>query len=217
MPVRKIPPNYRSTTASVSTEKMGRPINAESSLERDFLVILDFDVNVLKFEEQPLTIDFKDNNGISHKYTPDFLVHYRDDIVPATDMQPLLCEIKYRKDLFANWKILKPKFKAARLFATARQWKFQIITENEIRTPFLKNAKFLRPFRNQLTNWEHFEIINGLLNDLRVTTPQEILAAYNADKWKQAEILPTIWHMTARRIIKTDLTFALNMQSEIWI
>ena len=216
MPVRKIRPNYRSTTASVSTNKMNRPVGAESSLERDFLVILDFDVNVLRFEEQPLTIEFEDEKSCLHRYTPDFLVYYRADIVPAQSMKPLLCEIKYRKDLFANWKILKPKFKAARAFAKENEWEFRIITEHEIRTPYLKNAKFLRPFRNQPTNWEYFEILTGMLNEFRVATPQAILAAYSDDKLKQAEILPSLWQMVANRIVKTDLTVLLTMRSEIW-
>lgn len=180
------------------------------------MVLLDFDVNVLKFEEQPLTIEFQDAAGMRRTYTPDVLIHYRRDITPAKQMLPLLAEVKYRRDLFKNWNELKPKFKAARAFARAQGWQFQILTENEIRTDFLLNARFLRSYRSQLTNAEHFELLLDLMHELRTATPAQILAAYSSDRWEQAAILPSLWNLLARRLIKTDLTVKLTMDSELW-
>lgn len=190
---------------------------AESGLEKDFITILDFDVNVENYEEQPLKIEFTDKDGSPRSYTPDFFVRYRRDIVPAKLMKPLLCEIKYRKDLFTNWHILKPKFKAARSLAKGNDWEFKIITEIEIRGAFLENAKFLRPFWMHETNWEHHDILSNLLREMREATPHQLLLAYSEDKWKQAELLSSIWHLLARRMIKTDLNDLLTMNSPLWL
>ena len=216
MPVRIIKPNYRNITAAVASSKMKRSLMAESSLERDFLITLDFDLNVKYFEEQPLTLKFEDKDGDARSYTPDCYVEYRKDISPADKMKPLLCEVKYRSDLFADWHLLKPKFKAARAFARQQGWEFRIFTEVEIRRPYLENAKFLRPFRKYETNWEHYKILTGLLNDLRVASPSQILLAYSEDRWKQAEILSSLWNLIAQRIIRTDLKEPLTMESELW-
>jgi hypothetical protein len=102
MPVRPIKPNYRNITAAVASSKTTRSIMAESSLERDFLIMLDFDIGVKYFEEQPLRLEYNDAYGSSRSYTPDVYVEYRTDISPADRMKPMLCEIKYRSDLFAN-------------------------------------------------------------------------------------------------------------------
>ena len=216
MPVRIIKPNYRNITAAVSSSKTKRSAMAESSLERDFLITLDFDVNVKFFEEQPLTLKFTDHDGDARSYTPDMYVEYRSDIAPANRRKPLLCEIKYRSDLFAGWHLFKPKFKAARAYARGQGWEFRIYTEVEIRCPYLDNAKFLRSYMKHETNWEHYEILTGLLKDLRQACPTQVLLAYSEDRWKQAEILTSLWHLIAKRIIRTDLTLPLTMNSDLW-
>lgn len=50
----------------------------ESTLERDFLIRLEVDPNVLAVESQPFTIEYVDN-GKKRVYTPDFLVTYKHD------------------------------------------------------------------------------------------------------------------------------------------
>lgn len=216
MPVRIIKPNYRNITAAVASSKTRRSAMAESSLERDFLILLDFDVNVKFFEEQLLTLNYADSDGNARSYTPDMYVEYRTDITPANRMKPLLCEIKYRSDLFEGWHLFKPKFKAARAYAKQKGWEFKIFTEIEIRRPFLENAKFLRPFLKYETNWEHYDILTGLLADLRQASPAQVLLAYSEDKWEQAEILSSLWHLIAKRIIRADLSRPLTMDSDLW-
>jgi hypothetical protein len=57
----------------------------------------------------------------------------------------VLYEVKYRDDLRAHWQDYRSKFKAARRYACTQGWVFRLITEREIRTPYLKNATFLGP------------------------------------------------------------------------
>lgn len=144
MPVRKIPKNYRSVTGLVASELNAKQTAFESSLERDFMLLLEFDPDVLFYEEQLVRIDYLSVDGQTRQYTPDILVTYRQTSTYTMLKPPLLGEIKYRRDLFEQWQELKPKFRAARRYAKDRDWNIKIITEVEIRTPYLKNVKFLR-------------------------------------------------------------------------
>ena len=52
MPVRQIPPQFRSLTGRFASGKVRRAVAFESSLERDLELLLEFDPRVLEFEEQ---------------------------------------------------------------------------------------------------------------------------------------------------------------------
>jgi len=60
---------------------MQRTIQYASSIERDLLFFLEFDQTVLHYHEQPLCMSQTLADGISHRYTPDFLLHYADEQV----------------------------------------------------------------------------------------------------------------------------------------
>ena len=77
MPIRKIPKNYRNITGIAPYNKAIGIAAYESSLERDFLTLLEFDSNVQHFEVQPITIEWFDPAGKKHIYTPDVLVYYQ--------------------------------------------------------------------------------------------------------------------------------------------
>lgn len=61
MPVRKIPMNYRNVTGVFPSLKSIGSGAFESTLERDFLTILDFDYEVNNFEVQPVKIEYMMN------------------------------------------------------------------------------------------------------------------------------------------------------------
>lgn len=217
MPVRKIPRSRRSLTGRVAKRTCDTSPMFESSLERDLFIILDFDPSVLSFEEQPLRISFTDNQGRPHTYVPDVLIHYRPDSVTNIQRPPLLGEVKYRQDLFNNWKELKPKFKAARAFSREQGWqRFRIFTENEIRTPYLDNAKFLRGFINIEHDQDEVDMLLGALSALPNTTPQSLLLACSDSEMHRAELMPSLWRLVALNYIGYDLDEHLTMESPIW-
>ena len=59
MPVRKIPKNYRSVTGTFPSYKNKRNIFYESLLERDFYLLLEFNDDVISYEEQPFRIYYQ--------------------------------------------------------------------------------------------------------------------------------------------------------------
>nr|WP_299245561.1 TnsA endonuclease N-terminal domain-containing protein [uncultured Halomonas sp.] len=213
-PVRIIGTNRRSLTGQVAFQH-GRARAFESSLERDFFMLLDFSSGIEEVEEQPLTIRFVNKHGQRRQYTPDVLVTY-DDGKP-----PVLYEVKYREDLRANWAALKPKFQAALRYCRERDWQFHIVTEREIRgSCVLNNARFLRAYRdyprNEITNATATHLARTLAM-LGETTPQTLLIAAYACEENRMSALGVLWYMVANGRVHTNPLHPLTMESPIWI
>lgn len=214
MPVRTIPKNSRSLTGKVIDFRSHRGVSFESALERDFYVLLDFDPAVTDFEEQPVSIAYQDPVGVRRTYTPDVLVHYRPEA--RRDHRPVLYEIKYRDDLRTHWQEYRPKFKAARRYAHTQGWVFRLITEREIRSPYLKNAKFLRQYHDREPDRGDRHRLLTFLAVQGETSPETLLASLSPDRWEHARFLPVLWSLIAIGEIGSDLTVPLTMHSCIW-
>src|SRR2546428_12505838 len=145
MPVRTVPKNYRSLTGLVPNTRTQSMTAFESSLERDFLLLLDLDPDVEFYEEQPVKITYHDESGRPRIYTPDVLVRYRIDPLQASHTQPHLCEVKYRDDLRQYWAGCRPKFPAPPPHARQRGWRFRGGTGPAERTAYLAHVESLRP------------------------------------------------------------------------
>lgn len=214
MPVRKIPKNYRNVTGIAAHGKADGPAAFESTLERDFIALLEFDPHVASFEVQPVKLKWQDDKGVARSYTPDVLVTFygREELFPL-----ILYEVKYRSELKRAWPDLRPKFKAAIHYAKANGWRFKLVTEVEIRSPYLQNARFLLPFlRQALPSTEDQQCLLVQLASLEQTTPAELLTILSNDQWEQARLLPALWYLVATQQVGIDLEQALTMSSPIW-
>lgn len=212
MPIRKIPKNYRNVTGVLTNPNTRTRHAFESTLERDYLLLLNFNNHVVSYDEQPVKISWKDSSNQEKSYTPDVLVNYHD-------ASSTLVEIKYRSELLEKWAELKPKFKAAIAYCRSRGWRFKIITEVEVRRSELKNIKFLNGYINLNSNDDFDSKCNKLLEiiyDLVQTTPEEVLNRVSMDKMAQAELIAALWFLTATQQINVDLSEPLTMKSHIW-
>lgn len=212
MPVRKIPKNYRNVTGRAASDKAEGTAAFESTLERDFITLLEFSCHVKSFEVQPVTINWIDDKGLARRYTPDVLVHYS-----TVGMLPELVEVKYRQDLERYWIELKPRLKAGIRFARTQGWRFKIMSELEIRTPLLNNARFLLPFlRNGPPPEADMDLLYSKLRQLGQSTPQFLTTAIFQDEWHRAQLIPSVWYLVAKRIIGADFDQPVTMASNIW-
>jgi len=217
MPVRQIGKSYRNLTGQIVSLKNNRQIAFESGLERDLISILEFDILVDEYEEQPLAVDYQTNLGNWSSYTPDFLIRWRTGIFGDKHSSNWLCEVKYRQDLFENWAKYKPKFKAARRYAHKHGMVFRILTENEIKTPVLENARFFLRYKNVQTHPFYEEKLLFWIHELRETTPQGLLEAAFNSKVEKAKAIPTLWKLLLDRRIATDFNRPMSMNSKIWL
>lgn len=221
-PARVIRPSRYSVTGRVATEKSDKSQDAESSLEHDFLLLLEYDWRVEKFASQPITLRWEDATG-RHRYTPDAVARYTDVAMREDpSLQLTLFEVKPREVLKRDWRELKPRFRAAIAWTREYDYRFRIVTEREIRTPFLDNVRFLMMFRGKrmtrnpgLTGeiqWRIRETLHGL----KRSTPRELLNAITTVPHYQAEYVPWIWYLLNCGLIGCDLAKPLGMTSEIW-
>jgi hypothetical protein len=213
MPVRKIPKNHLVVTGSFASRKNAQMDGFESLLEKEYMLLLDFDEHVERFEAQPVTIPV---SGIPKGYTPDVLVYFYPDAITGDSSKPLLTEIKHTDDLKRNAEKYATKFAAAEQYALENNWEFRITTQNDIRIPQLANIKFLREYRNIEPSIEDTAKLIHLVKNLGgTTTPTTLLEQLIVNEDDQLHWLPVIWHSILTRELIADLDKPLNHDSII--
>lgn len=223
MSARKIRPSRYSVTGYVATTKAPGAQEAESSLEHDFLTLLEYDRRVERFRAQPFSIEWRDARRRLRRYTPDVIVKYS---FPAMEDEPhlrtTLFEVKPEKLLRRDWAELRPKFRAAIGWAREHDCRFHIVTEREIRTPYLANVRFLLGYRSRFLRDDpgligaRQRLILDTLSRLKRSTPRELLEAATPDRTLRAELIPWVWNLVNQRLIGVDLAKPLTMASSIW-
>jgi len=228
MPVRTIRPNYRSVTGKVNLGPPHGMVPFESTLERDFLVLVALDPGLAAIESQPLKIPYRRPNGRRTNYYPDYRVVLGPAVAPDLRRAPFLrgestviAEIKYWADLKKNWEELRPGFEACREYcraetAAGRPCVFRIYTERRIRTPFLRNVHDLRSHRRTVERDEVLRRILLYLNRRPHSTPTELLATLAETPTDRNLLLAQLWRAVAIGLVQTDLTQPLRMDSAIW-
>jgi hypothetical protein len=197
MPVRRIPLSPCSHIIGRQPFIPGsRPVWHESTLERDFVILCRFDPEVIGIEEQPVAIPWNDDCGRSHRYTPDFRVLRRSHIE--------IVEIKYRDDLWKNWALYKPKFRAAIAWTQQRGMLFRIRTDRHIRQPRLQNAKRLVPRLHDTVEPNHQNHILTIAGKQQPIAFKDLVEQAVTRACPHESILFAIWVLLARRHLVTD-------------
>ncbi|AZA78721.1 hypothetical protein EG347_15010 [Chryseobacterium sp. G0186] len=212
--MRKIGLTYRSLSGIFFSTKNNRGVQFESSLERDFLYMLEMDQSVVSFLEQPFTLKYRDARNKVRRYTPDFLYH----IKCLKSSKSFVIEIKYQEDLEKNFDIYVSKFEAAKAFCEENNYEFKILNEKDIRNDYLLNCKFLHGYKyNKVDPKEPFiELLLVNINQLGVTTPRKLIefSCQNIDK--QMELIYYIWYMISTHKIQCLWSVSITMDSNIW-
>ena len=210
-PVRPLKLARRSLSGRVALGA-GGTAGYESSLERDWLIALDFDWRVKRIQEQPYTLSYL-HEGKRRRYTPDVLAEFED----AGAEWVVVYEVKAHEDLRENWKAHRPRYKAAVSDCRSKGWRFRIVTERDIRTPYVGNIKFLRRYRNLPEQLLHRQALLYTLRALGETTPQALLAATWSDHERRLAALPELWRLIAIRVVAAVLHGPLTMATRIWL
>lgn len=216
--VRKIGLRYSSLSGSFFSAKNNKEVQFESSLERDFIYLLEMDWIIESYHEQPVTIHYSDSENKKRTYTPDFLFYWHPHFSTLGN-KPVLVEIKYKDDLEKNNFEYTPKFIAAEEFCKLNGYEFKVLTENDIRTEYLENCKFLYKYKKNSFDHSHHDIQLLLKNmcELVSTTPRELMQVSARDKYKQMELIYYIWYMVSKNIIRCVWEHPLTMDSSIWL
>lgn len=213
--MRKIKPTRRSVSGFYSFRGESS-IAFESTLERDFVMRQEFNVNVLDIIPQPAIIPFT-KNGRSYEYTPDFLVYYRLSKIGYTpDPTPLLVEVKPRSEIQAHWSEWRDKFRAAFRYAKEQGYEFRIYDESRIRTKSLDNIRFLERYKRMQFPFEESQAVIETVKQMGNAPFHYLLSRHFMGLYK-AEGIAHVWHLLATRQLDCDITLPLNDFTELWI
>jgi hypothetical protein len=136
VPVRQVSNRGGNIIGRFPSLKLGRMVDFESLIERDLLFLLDFELDVEFFEEQPLTIEYL-WNGKLLSYTPDFhVIRNGQNILVECKPEQLVQSARNQR-----------KIAAARAWCAAEGWIYQLVTDKQLRSGYrLRNVKHLTQF-----------------------------------------------------------------------
>jgi hypothetical protein len=207
LPVRKIPKNYLGVTGGFASRKNGRMLGFESLLEKDLFVLLEYDDEVLSFEEQPVRIPL---NGKGRSYVPDVVIHYRQKS-SSRIRKPNLTEVKAAEDLKKNKAKYANKFAVAKRWASGKGWVFQTRSDKDIRGLRLDFLKFLREYHCIEPDPADISQVFAVLGQLGgCASFKNLLHALCSSEEAQLMTIPVIWHMAATRQLIVDLDQAVT-------
>lgn len=206
MATRKIKKSYISCTGYFASVKNKKLITFESTLERDFFTILEFDSNVKSYEEQPMTVKYNFDDDEIRKYTPDVLVKY-------TDGTKKLFEVKYANDLQDKNLVYKLNT-LKKYFSENENIDLNIFTDKEVAQSILNNYKFLYKFAS-LKPSKKTTIIEKTIVENSPLSIKELLHKLSTNKNEQLFFIPYIWNYLYKNIylIEHELlhtTFTMN-------
>lgn len=224
---RKIGPKSSSLSGKFVSRKQGnKTIQFESSLERDFILLCEFDNRIIQYIDQPVKIKYIDSKGKKRFYTPDFYLKFSD----SSKFSEII-EIKYSDDLNNNFHLYKEKFNQATLFCKNNSLNFRVLTEKNIRIGqelYLKNIKFLLNYReffrnveqNNIGNHYNIDVCINLINLLRGTNNisiNSLITLHNKRYAINNEIVKYAWFLISNNYVRCDLNNTLNKNSIIWV
>lgn len=214
VPARRKVGNTRISVSGLYPFKKDSAVAFESTLERDFLIRLEIDPNVLAVESQPFTIEYIDN-GKKRVYTPDFLVTYKhDNYLPF--IPPKLVEVKPAAELEQNLNLWKTRYRAAMTICKEEGWKFHIAHEGRIRDQLWLNAMFLQKYRKMNFSFTDSKHLIDYVRDREVVTFDTLLARHFSGKWDRANGISQIWYLVAQGYLVCDLSLPLQPSTELW-
>ena len=204
--VRKIGPTRCSVSGYYSFRNTSS-IPYESSLERDFVMLHEFDDNVIEIISQPVSIPFA-LNGCNYQYHPDYLVLFQN-----CTRSGMLVEVKPESKWRENWRIWRTKWKAAARWAKERNFLFHIYDESRIRGQELENIKILNSFKRTAFNEQEMQKAYDFIHGSGMISVADYLVQFPvAQHARQSQLL---WQLLAKRVLVTDLSLPLNKNSMI--
>lgn len=163
MPAREVSNRGGNVIGHFPSLKLGRMVDYESLIERDFIYLLEYEQDVTWYTEQPLTIPYRHQDK-DLAYTPDFYV--------VRSGRNVVVECKPEK--FADSEENRPKFDAARAWCADNGCAFRVVTDAHLRSGYrLQNVKFLVQFARYRIEQEMQDRIRAFL----ATTPPPVTVA----------------------------------------
>ncbi|MBN1220301.1 MAG: TnsA endonuclease N-terminal domain-containing protein [Anaerolineae bacterium] len=193
MPVRNPSNRYgRNIVGKFPSLKLGRMVVFESRIEQDQIYLMEYDQNVVFYEEQPFTIEYQ-YEGRLYKYTPDFRV------VEVSGRHTL---VECKPQRFINKDDNQRRFEAGQQWCAGHSWEFRVVTDQDARVGFrLENIKMLWQFARYKVSPDMKARIYAALNTDNVLTLDGLAARIDPNNPRSA-VVP-IFHLLFHHELET--------------
>jgi hypothetical protein len=213
MPVRKVSNRGGNITGSFPSLKMEPlEIDYESTIERDLLPFLEFDLTVRKYYAQPMVLSSTDSDEKTHKYIPDFLV------LRVSGKEIIECK---PKDLLDHQHTLQ-QIQIGQDWANANSHDFVMVTDTDLyKDHTLANLKlFWRYARLKVPTVIVATCIAHLKKCMEATSFEDLTIYLSSLPDTQGtqqpfEQAPFIYSLLFRHVLQVDLTKPITSTSLI--
>ena len=206
---RKLKKNYRSITGYFPSVKNNISIGFESKLEKTFFLMLEFDDDVLAYQEQPQIKIVLD--GRKKTYSADCFIKRVDSSI----LRDTLVEVKYTSELEKEKEYFEKKFKAIRQATDELDLGFIIFTEEDYSDDYISNLDFLYRYITQAREKAYDAKIKTLLKDKKLSA-KDIAEQISESPTELMLISNAIWGLVADKQLSTDLhSSQVDMNSKV--
>jgi hypothetical protein len=174
----------------------GAHVGYESWLERDHVMLLDFDPEVIAIAAQPFWLRWRDGSGRSRRHAPDLFARMGDGSAVVIDVRPD-DRIELRD---------AEAFEATRRACGLAGWRFvRVGVPDPVRTA---NVAWLSRYRHQRCGSP--DVARLLLKAFAEPAPLMSGAAVAGDP---LAVLPVLFHLMWRHVLEADLAARLTAGS----
>lgn len=175
-------------------------VGFESWLERDHVMMLDFDSAVVAIAAQPFWLSWSDASGSTVRHAPDYFARRADGSAVVVDCRP----IERRRDRD------RAKFEATRRICARLGWEYRLVSSVE---PILVgNMRWLAGYRHP--RYDH-PVVAGLLVEI-FATPLGLMdgAARVGDP---IAVLPVLFNLLWSQTLAADLKRPMSEMSVVTV
>lgn len=193
--VRKIKPSKKgSFRGNFISQKVGKTIQYESLLERDFMQLLEFDPLIQRYDSQPLEINYR-YKGRKRRYYPDFKAKTINGEIIIYEVKPKT-KLKLEENLI--------KFEAGSLFCEKNELHYKVVTEKDIRKGnLISNLELLREVNSFQTNHKVMEQILYILKQVEKSSKKNLKESI--ENITDAEFEGNLYYLIYNHKINVDL------------
>ena len=196
---RNIKKNYRSITGHFPSIKNNTSIGFESKLEKAHFLSLEFDNEVISYQEQPQIEIFV--NGKKQIYSADCYIQR----IKNSSKKDSIVEVKYTKELEKRKDYFEERFQSATISANKLNLDFEIYTEKIHSEIYLDNLDFLYRYKLQPIENKYEDQILKMVNKNHKISAFDLANLISENPIEYGLISNCIWDLVCKEKLKTNL------------
>jgi len=205
---RKIKKSYRSITGHFPSIKNNTSIGFESKLEKAHFLSLEFDNEVISYQEQPqVEICI---NGKDKIYNADCYIKRSKN----SNKKDSIVEVKYTNEIEKRKEYFEKKFESAKTSVNKLNLDFEVYTEKIHSEIYLDNLDFLYRYKLQPLENLYEDQILELVNKHKKTSAFNLANLISNKPIDYGIISNCIWDLVCKEKLKSDLNYTkISMNS----